>query len=232
MASPILLLDFVEFSDFKNYPNMVTWLKKIQHLPYYEECNLEGINALKTMYCNALNKNKIFFENSSVKDVGESWKDRTTSVRGQNQNKDSKTEAENLREAQDSNREFKETSKNSQSQSGTKDIQAELDATGRGKDIDNQRFNQENRTPYQNTSKLDQDNQRSDQYNEKSNQEEEREGSQDSSFWDRPPRELSPESLERILASGFQENQTVPDTINVLEDLKPYSQDQENNVHC
>ena len=59
MASPIvLLIELAKFNDFKDYPKTEAWLKKIKNLPYYDECNQEGIKFLTEKYTENLEKLK------------------------------------------------------------------------------------------------------------------------------------------------------------------------------
>jgi len=50
MLSPLLLLDLPGFSDYDAYPKTREWLDKMKRLPYFEDCNKEGLEILKAMY--------------------------------------------------------------------------------------------------------------------------------------------------------------------------------------
>ena len=56
MMSPLLLLDFPGFTEYEKYPKTVAWLNKMKALPYFEECNREGIDVFKNLYQEALQK--------------------------------------------------------------------------------------------------------------------------------------------------------------------------------
>ena len=59
MLSPILLLvELTGFDDFGNYPKTTAWMKGIKALPYFDECNKEGLSVLATMYNDGLKKRK------------------------------------------------------------------------------------------------------------------------------------------------------------------------------
>ena len=54
MLAPLLLLEFVDFDGYKNYPKTKGWYTRIKQLPYLAEANKEGIEKLHEMYKNAL----------------------------------------------------------------------------------------------------------------------------------------------------------------------------------
>jgi len=56
MMSPLLMLDLPGFTEYENYPKTVAWLNRMKALPYFEECNREGIDSFKGMYVEAVKK--------------------------------------------------------------------------------------------------------------------------------------------------------------------------------
>lgn len=50
MMSPLLMLDLPGFDGFGKYPKTVAWLGKLKALPYFDECNKEGLELLTGMY--------------------------------------------------------------------------------------------------------------------------------------------------------------------------------------
>ncbi|XP_039256057.2 glutathione S-transferase D7-like [Styela clava] len=51
------LLSLTDFNEWKEYPNVVSWTKKIQELPYYEKTCGEPVKNLRVAYKEALKKN-------------------------------------------------------------------------------------------------------------------------------------------------------------------------------
>ena len=59
MASPLIVLTaLTKFNDFKSYPKTEAWLKKIKSLPYYDDCNKEGLEIVYEKYNGNLDKLK------------------------------------------------------------------------------------------------------------------------------------------------------------------------------
>ena len=54
MQAPLLLLQLVDFDEYKNYPKTMAWCDKMKQLPYYAEVNKQGLEKLNEMYQNAL----------------------------------------------------------------------------------------------------------------------------------------------------------------------------------
>jgi len=56
MMSPLLMLNLPGFTEYENYPKTVAWLNRMKALPYYEECNKEGLESFKILYDEAVKK--------------------------------------------------------------------------------------------------------------------------------------------------------------------------------
>ena len=54
MQAPLLILEFSDFDEYKNYPKTMAWHNCLKQLPYFAEVNKEGLEKLKKMFQNAL----------------------------------------------------------------------------------------------------------------------------------------------------------------------------------
>ena len=54
MQAPLLLLEFVDFNEYKNYPKTVAWCNKMKQLPYHAEVNKQELEKVNEMIQNAL----------------------------------------------------------------------------------------------------------------------------------------------------------------------------------
>jgi len=65
MLAPMQSLEVVGNVDFGKYPKTTEWLKKMKNLPYYNECNNEGMEIFISSYRNALAKTQQSLQNLS-----------------------------------------------------------------------------------------------------------------------------------------------------------------------